>query len=48
MTDILNYLFSSSAWWIWLLLAAAVALALYARHDSFALTDLTYRFPVIG
>lgn len=48
MTDILNYLFSSSAWWIWLLLAVVIAAGIYIRHDSFVLTDLTYRFPVIG
>ena len=48
MTDILNYLFSASATWLWVLLAAAVAAAVYIRHDSFILTDLTYRFPFIG
>jgi len=48
MTDILNYLFSTAAWWIWLLLAIAVVAIIYVRHDSFLLTDLTYRFPIVG
>jgi hypothetical protein len=48
MADLLNYLFSASAAWIWLLLLTAVASIIYFRHDSFALTDFTYRFPVVG
>jgi hypothetical protein len=48
MSDILNFLTSSSAVWLALGLAVLVAAFLYARHDSFGLTDFTYRFPVIG
>ncbi len=49
MTDLLNYLFSSSAWWIWTLVALAVLAAGYALHDrNFALTDLAYTFPLVG
>lgn len=48
MTDFLTYLLSAAAWWIWLLLAILTAALIYVRHDSFVLTDLTYRFPLIG
>lgn len=48
MADFLRYIFSSSGSWIWLAAAAVVAIVAYLRHDSFALTDATYRFPVIG
>jgi hypothetical protein len=48
MTDFLNYLFSLAAYWVWLLLAGLVTALIYIRHDSFLLTDLTYRFPIIG
>lgn len=49
MADVLAYIFSWSAWWLWLLLLLALALIVYARHDSsFALTDLSYTFPVLG
>lgn len=44
----LHYLFSSSGSWIWLVLAIVAAAIIYVRHDSFLLTDLTYRFPIIG
>ena len=48
MSDLLSYIFSSAALWLWIAAAIAVAAMIYIRHDSFALTDLTYRFPLIG
>lgn len=49
MSSILEYLFSSAAIWLWVLLALAAAAAAYAFHGrSFALTDFTYTFPLIG
>ena len=48
MADFFSYLFSSSGSWIWLLAAALVAIGVYLRHDSFAVTDSTYRFPFVG
>jgi hypothetical protein len=48
MTELLNFLTSSAAIWLLLALAALIATFVYVRHDSFALTDLTYRFPIIG
>lgn len=49
MSDILEYLLSSSAIWLWVLLALGVVAALYAFHGrSFALTDFTYTFPLVG
>jgi hypothetical protein len=48
MADILSYLFSTSGAWVWLVAAAAVGAFAYLRHDSFVITDFTYRFPVIG
>lgn len=48
MTDLLNYIFSAAAWWLWTLLALLIAALVYTRHDSFGLTDLTYRIPIIG
>lgn len=49
MGDLLGYLLSWDAWWLWLLLFLVVALVVYARHDSsFALTDLSYTFPLVG
>lgn len=49
MGDVLAYLFSWAAWWIWLLAFLIAALIVYARHESsFVLTDLAYTFPVIG
>lgn len=49
MGALLAYLFSWAAWWLWLLLALVAALIVYARHHlSFALTDLSYTFPLIG
>jgi hypothetical protein len=47
--DWLGYLLSWAAWWLWLLLFLLIALIVYARHESsFALTDLSYTFPLIG
>lgn len=47
--DILNYLFSWAALWIWLTLAAAIAVLLYLRrHSSFGLTDFLYTLPLVG
>jgi hypothetical protein len=48
MTELLRTAFSPP--WSWLLLAAGALLAIiaYIRHDSFLLTDLTYRFPLVG
>lgn len=49
MANLLNYLFSWSAWWVWGLLAASAIGLLYAKgHNSFALMDLAYRLPVVG
>ena len=49
MSNILEYLLSSSALWLWMLLALLGMAALYAlHHRSFVLTDLTYTFPLIG
>ena len=49
MGDWLGYLLSWAAWWLWLLAFLLVALIVYARHESsFALTDLSYTFPLIG
>ena len=48
MTDLIGNLFSGAALWIWLGLATVAAVFFFLRHDSFTLTDLTYRFPVIG
>jgi hypothetical protein len=48
MDDFLRYILSSAAWWIWLLLVAFAAAVVYIRQDSFLLTDLSYRFPIIG
>jgi hypothetical protein len=49
VANLLAYLFSWSAWWVWTGLAAAVAGLLYANgHHSFALTDLAYRLPIVG
>lgn len=48
MAEILDYLFSAAAIWLWLLAALVIAAIVYARHDSFFLTDLTYRLPVVG
>lgn len=48
MTELLRYLISPSGYWVWLLLAVLGAIIVYIRHDSFILTDLTYRFPIIG
>jgi hypothetical protein len=48
MTEFINYLLSSSGSWVWLAVAILGAFIIYVRHDSFRLTDLTYRFPIIG
>ena len=49
MGDWLGYLLSWAAWWLWLLAFLLIALIVYARHESsFALTDLSYTFPLIG
>lgn len=49
MGSILEYLFSSAAIWLWVLLAFALVAAAYAFHGrSFALTDFTYTFPLVG
>src|SRR4051794_19391905 len=48
MLGLFDYLFSSAAWWIWTVLALALAVAFYMRSDSFALTDMSYRVPLIG
>lgn len=48
MGDVLSYLFSSQALWLWTVAAALVTALVYVRHDSFLLTDLSYRFPVLG
>ena len=47
--NFLNYLFSAAAWWIWTLLVAAIALAMYMRRNSsFGVTDFLYTFPFVG
>lgn len=49
MGNILEYLLSWSALWIWVLLALSAIGALYALHGrSFALTDFSYTFPLVG
>lgn len=49
MGGILEYLFSSSAWWLWLLVVLALGAIFYAVHDRyFALTDFSYTFPLVG
>ncbi|HEX6375215.1 MAG TPA: hypothetical protein VFZ91_05800 [Allosphingosinicella sp.] len=46
--DFLNYLFSAAAWWIWLLVAAAIGFLVYLNRHSFGVTDFFYTFPVVG
>lgn len=47
--DILQYLFSAAALWLWLVVAAAILLLIYLkRHSSFGLTDFLYTFPLLG
>lgn len=49
MANLVGYLFSGAAWWLWATLALLVAAYAYVRRDtSFALTDLSYTFPIIG
>jgi hypothetical protein len=46
--EIAGYLLSWSGWWVWALSALAVIAWLYVRPHPFWLTDLIYRFPVVG
>lgn len=48
LTDLLRYLFSWSGLWVWLVAALALAVILYIRPHPFWLTDLIYRFPLVG
>jgi hypothetical protein len=36
------------SWWMWLGAATIIAAIVYIRHDSFLLTDLSYRLPIVG
>lgn len=48
LNSILGYLFSWAGLWVWLVTAFLVAALLYVRPHAFWLTDLIYRFPLIG
>lgn len=46
--DLLNYLTSAAAWWVWALAALAIAAVIYTNRHSFGVTDFLYTFPVVG
>jgi hypothetical protein len=48
LNAILSYLISWSGLWVWLVTAFLIAALLYVRPHAFWLTDLIYRFPLIG
>lgn len=48
LNDFLGYLFSWPGLWVWLLTIVALGMLLYIRPHPFWLTDLIYRFPLIG
>ncbi len=48
LNNIVSYLLSWSGLWVWLVMALIVAAILYIRPHPFWLTDLIYRFPLVG